>query len=350
MNRDEKPDAEEIRAFLRNLKAEPWLDKQQRHWPGFLFHVTNIDNAVSILTRGELLSRAEAMRHGVMIHENANPDIIAHTHSNTRESVRLYFRPRTPTAYRNEGIRPIAHQGPEHVPVPVAFVFRAGDVLTRRNVSFSDGSLARSSPGRRASQGSDIAFLRSIPFRDVYHYGSIEDGRNDEITFRRHAEVIVPDRLALDSSFAAVRTRSFAELETLRYLLGKDNRLALDRYGDRIANNNADARLFHGQWTYLQRVTYDSGRILFEFNHNATAGATFTLEVTFRFILDKEPFMRWMDPAFPAKAPLSITLPAWEQSDSDLHVCLKLDGCLAYENVLRHPASGLIPARSTPRL
>lgn len=59
-----KPDAEQIKQFLDNLAQESWVKRSERHWwPRFLFHYTDVKNAVSILRDNRLLSRQEAVNH-----------------------------------------------------------------------------------------------------------------------------------------------------------------------------------------------------------------------------------------------------------------------------------------------
>jgi hypothetical protein len=57
-----------------------------------------------------------------MIIDNASRNVMANTDPYVRDFVRLYFRPQTPTQYRNEGIRPKNMRELEsHCPVPVFF-------------------------------------------------------------------------------------------------------------------------------------------------------------------------------------------------------------------------------------
>ena len=48
----QKPDAGRISRFLTDLKKEAWLGIARRWRPNYLFHFTDIQNAVSILKTG----------------------------------------------------------------------------------------------------------------------------------------------------------------------------------------------------------------------------------------------------------------------------------------------------------
>lgn len=131
--------------FLDRLKKEAWLGTNS-WWPGYLFHFTDIQNAVSILKEGALINRNEAQARGLMITDNASPEIIANTADELKNYVRLYFRPRTPTQASNEGFRPPQQRDYNaHCPVPVYFIFDSKDVLARPDVCFTAGSLATNS-------------------------------------------------------------------------------------------------------------------------------------------------------------------------------------------------------------
>lgn len=216
-----KSDDTEIAGFLHELAQEPWLDGSKRWWPHFLFHVTDIRNVPSIIASNRLFCRSRVMSEGLMVTDNASPEIIAQTRPQVHDAVRLYFRPRTPTFFRNEGIRPLGKRDKgAHCPIPVALLFDAEHVLGMSDARFSDGNLE----SRRASTGSDVSFLRQIPFQDVYHDRYLAPDERDEIVFRRQAEVTISRELALDGLRYLV-ARIVAERETLRSLLERDSRL-----------------------------------------------------------------------------------------------------------------------------
>src|SRR5690349_6275747 len=118
-----KSDAQEIIAHIKALKSQPWLTKSQRWWPDYLFHFTDIQNALNILKHGFLLPRNKAKELKLMATDNASPDVISKTGGKWKNYVRLYFRPRTPTQYKNEGFRPLGQRelGGAHCPVPIVF-------------------------------------------------------------------------------------------------------------------------------------------------------------------------------------------------------------------------------------
>lgn len=209
-----KPWHAEIRQHIQEwsarLGARSW-------WPQYVYHFTDVRNAALILESGVLLSRGEAQRAGAMIVDNASPDVIRQTWPDHLEYVRLYFRPRTPTQYNNEGIRPLAARrlGGAHCPVPVFLCFDAFQVLSRDDTLFSNGNIG----SHRATISLERDFFRSIPFQWVFHNGAFRPEERDEIVFRRNAEALVPHRLPLTPALKFIACRSAAERQTLLHLL-----------------------------------------------------------------------------------------------------------------------------------
>ena len=336
----------EIRVIERHnesLRRAPWLGNARAWWPHFLFHCTDVRNVASILTSGELLSRVQATKDDKLATDIAAPNIIERTSVQLQDYVRLYFRPRTPTQYRNEGFRPqgLLYSG-AHCPVPVYILFRAIEVLSRADSQFTDGNVAAMSPLMN-----DVRQLNSIPFEDVYHdymlpYSGVTEEARREIIRRRNAEVLIPQRLGLES-VQMVLCRSQAEYETLLYLLPND---VNDQWSSRIG---VDTRmnLFHSSWTFVEQVVMGSQRLLFRFNPDTMTPGPFRASVELEVpadpqsdflyleILDLDRLAghsqtySWTDNEFYACDVLRFTL-ARLGNPSEYSVRLELDGQLAY--------------------
>ena len=93
-----------LESFQESLSSQ--FQGAQNWWTKYLFHFTDITNALSILGHKALLSRNEAQRLGLMKNDNANDDVIARTSEEHKNYARLYFAPSTPTQYNNEGFKP----------------------------------------------------------------------------------------------------------------------------------------------------------------------------------------------------------------------------------------------------
>src|SRR5665213_3437916 len=102
---ERKQDASRIRDHLAALRKQ--YPPTRNWWPTFLFHFTDIQNAVGILTDGKLLARSK----GAITTDIASKQVIDHTDSEWKDYVRFYLRPRTPTQYKNEGFRPEDQHG-----------------------------------------------------------------------------------------------------------------------------------------------------------------------------------------------------------------------------------------------
>lgn len=187
----------------------------RRHWPSRLFRHEVLENAVEVLRSGALFSRVHAQ--GAMQRDVAPEDIINLNHL-AHEYARLYFRPRTPTQYRIEGIRrPEEIWNGRHAPVMFMFVFQSRLLLSRPTVHFSRGNMQAANA---EILDGDEAF-RSLTFEKIYHEGAYPPEHAD-IKLWRCAEVLVESPLVLDDALEAVVCRSDAERKSLLFALGND--------------------------------------------------------------------------------------------------------------------------------
>lgn len=253
----EKVDAERFRRRLSVLRR---ARLGARHWwPHYLFHFADLSNVASILTSGELLSRGSVLAETPDFNDSASPDVIDQTDQRWKDYVRFYFRPKTPTLYRNEGLRPVARRplGGAHCPSPIYLLFDIDSLICRADSLFSFGSLAR--PGVEVYTSADE--FEQLPFDLVYHDSRFAKEERNDIIFHRHAEVIVPDRLELDS-LRWIICRSTAEFETLRELLPAD---IFAHWRSRIGART-DYNLFNREWVYVDRAVLAPEQAIFYFN------------------------------------------------------------------------------------
>ena len=101
-----KADADEILEHMEQLRSSLGVDRNRRFWPRWLFRSDHVENAAAILNSGRLLSRAAAEDGDLIRTDSGSQQYVGQLSSPHRNLVRLYFRPRTPTQYANEGIRP----------------------------------------------------------------------------------------------------------------------------------------------------------------------------------------------------------------------------------------------------
>ena len=323
---------ERISHFLDSLKNEAWLRNARRKswWPDYLFHFTNIPNAVSILREGALLSRDEVHARGLMATDNASPEIIANTADEWKDYARLYFRPRTPTQYNNEGFRPLSDRSlNSHCPAPIYFFFDSKEVLKRSDVRFTAVNIATN-----PDILSTAAELEQIPFNHVYHDTPIYPGTPEaeekrNIIHRRNAEVIVPNQLDL-GALRYIVCRSQAEQETFLHFLPQTTRR---RWRNKLRNLRIDTNrkpVFFKYWAYVESANLSSSHLTFHFNRPLEILGTFQADVYVTDAISGNNF-RWTNPAFTASKPLPIDLVDHiGRPLSDYFVRLTLDGDLAF--------------------
>lgn len=289
-------------------------------WPDLLFRFDDVEAAANILNMGKLLSRDAALAAGFIKFDSASPAIIAGTADRWKQYVRLYFRPRSPTQYANEGFRSAnSIQYNAHCPVPIVFVFDAATILTRSDSVFSNGNLRSN-----VKTGWSVGFLSKIPFDKVYHDGPFKQSERKVIIFHRNAEVIVPNELDL-TPLRFVGCRTTAEYETLLDLLSPDTRKKwLKRIG-----LGTKANLHFRRWLFVERVSLDLDAIIFRFNPSTVDPGPFKTRVEIYEHATKKRYV-WEKSMTPGPS-LEMDLKNISHPEA-YSVRLTLDGRLAYSN------------------
>ena len=276
-----KADAAEIVEHMQQLPSSLGLDRNRCFWPHWLFRSDHVENAAEILNSGRLLSRAAAERGNLIRVDSGSPHYVGQLSRRHRNLVRLYFRPRTPTQYRNEGIRPrgkIKYEA--HMPVPVYLLFTS-KLLAEQGVSFTKGRL-----NEAAEVGDSVEFLKSIDFGDVYHDRAVgrlgESERRPTILNARHSEVVVENELPLDK-LKHIVCRSAPERETLLNLLSAKARR---RWLTRIHTDEGHRRLFEKQGTFVQRADLSTVASRFAFYSNIVREMRGPFDLRIKWSLD----------------------------------------------------------------
>lgn len=284
----------------------PWI-------PKFVYHFTDLQNVVSILKEQRLLCGNEAVRSKVMRHENASGEVIAATNQAHLDFVRLYFRPRTPTQFHNEGIRPPSRRGLSgaHCPVPVFLAFDLVETILLDGVMFSDGNMA----SQQVEYGDASSFFARIPFESVYHEGSIEEQRKRSIVFHRHAEVLAPKRLGL-GTLRWIGCRTHAERESLLSLLA-DTRATWE------SKISVGERLFYRRDSaFVESATLDGNNVA---QFRLHIPAAWPLRVKFEAVAASGRRWHWESDAWTSST-LALRMSGLEPAQMKLFI----EDCLAY--------------------
>ena len=320
-----KPDAEEIRSHMRGLVSSLPLKDSRKYWPHWLFRSDHVENAALILNSGKVVSRAVAESNSLIVKDAGSPQHINELALEHRNYVRLYFRPRTPTQYANEGIRPKSEiEYAAHMPVPIFLLFSVS-LLTERGVRFSRGRLMRGT-----DIGETAEFLREINFSEVYHDSAVgrlgESQRRSNILNARHSEVLVKDELPL-THLKHIVCRSASERETFLNLLEAKVR---SKWISRIHVDEGQRRLFYKRGIFVEGadLSHKKSRLFFYTNIGDAMRGPFNLHIAWT---SNKSLREYTYPEFVvSKDPLVIRLP---KKSSRYRLRITLNGDLAYFGV-----------------
>ena len=302
---------EHINYWSKTLSSDKWR-------PKYVYHFTDIFNAISILKSECLYSRDEASRRKLLKVDGASSDVIDRTNPAHHRFVRMYYRPRTPTQYCSEGIRTASQiELHAHMPRPVFFLFDAYELMSREDAHYSDGNMATS----YVRYGPEEEDFDAIPFKKVFHNSWFLPNEKGDIVFHRHAELLIPNELKLDAALKAIVCRSQAELQTLKYLLPNET---LRKWKARIYCWGSS--LFEMNWTFVTNVELASEKIIFHTNPTAEIDEPFNAEILLRFGSGR--LIRHQREIIPRSR---IEVPLKDDED-DVEIRLTLNDIVAYQN------------------
>ena len=250
------------------------------------------------------------------------PEEIINANNLAHGFARLYFRPRTPTQYRIEGIRkPNEIWNGRHAPVIYMFVFKSRSLLTRAGVHFSRGNMQVADA--EVLDG-DEAF-RSLVFEKIYHEGFYPPEHAD-IKVWRCAEVLIESPLILDDALEAVVCRSDAERKTLLYYLGGH----AEQWADRVRVMSQPG-YFNAEYAFVESVDLAAEGVQVRFHPRVHLPAKGTVSLSIHELtnpVNRRDFSglqldlrtRWNFPFIP--------------TPGEYEVQISLEGELAYKNVL----------------
>ncbi|TYO69962.1 DarT ssDNA thymidine ADP-ribosyltransferase family protein [Rossellomorea marisflavi] len=253
-----KPDTHLFAERLDEIKESSWIGNRA-WWTKFVFHFSDIDNAINILRHQKICSRKIAIERDLMKNENASLEVLSNTEDKWKEYARFYFRPKTPTQYYNEGFKNEdmiqRDKVKAHCPVPIFFLFNSLAMLSKEESHFTNGNLARNP--EIYSKGSEFKLM---PFENIYH----DDWRNftEQITFNRHAELIIKNECDL-VNLEYIVCRSQAEKETLINLIEGDNSGTIPKNKILV---RPSLNMFYRKRFYIEKVTLAKNSIHFTFN------------------------------------------------------------------------------------
>lgn len=236
-------------------------DSNRRGWFKYCYHFSHVENIVSILNDGRLLSRNQAIREGKMKTDNASRKVIEQTKPEYKDYVRFYFRPKSPTQYHNEGFKTkeqleISELGAQCA-VPVFLLLDIRKLLSHPACLFTETSLAASGP---VSLYSTPEEFNQLPFDKIYHDKALSTDEKRLIIGHRHAEIIIANSVSLDDYLKKIVVRTPAEKETLLALMSEELR---DKYENYIQIDSSNI-MFFSKWTYFHTAQLKSEDMSFD--------------------------------------------------------------------------------------
>ncbi len=211
--------------------------------------------------------------------DNGSPHFNRELDPEEKSYVRLYSRPRTPTNYSNEGIRPQSEIRYEaHMPVPAYLLF-SSDLLMQKGINFTSGRFTQISDMDETAEN-----LKRMEFQKIYHDESVmplSDRRRSEILNTRHSEVLVKNELSLHFVKHIV-CRLTPERNTLLNLLKPEVK---SKWIKRIHVDLGDRGCFYKLGTFIESVQLSSAESQFKFysNNEKRMRGPFCLEVKWDF-------------------------------------------------------------------
>lgn len=212
-----KTDHNQIRMTVERLK-EVYDFKGPLHFTDFL-------NLASINNLGNIYSRNFCHHQNIEFNDVADQEVIQHTTIDVQNCTRFYYKEKTMTLYRNEGIKEDGSL--PHVPIPVYLLFDE-EILYLDHTVFADGNAG----SRYTTYGSNYEFFEeTMDWGTIFHREPIylEDGPEKwDFKRRRQAELLSTKPISLEY-LRKVIFRCNADYKRACNLFGKSDLYVVDK-------------------------------------------------------------------------------------------------------------------------
>ncbi len=200
------------------------------NFQGFI-HTTSFDNFINIMKSGYIYSRNYIHENNINTSEIALDGAIDITSDKIKNYVRLYWRVKTPTNYRNEGIKPksaLTDIFRAHSPNPVIFIFDEMIALNE-NVRFTPKNACKCSNLFEHTFCEDcIKYPFRYNFKNIFHDRPIMEYEDKQIIIdARQAELLYPEHLPI-KNIKKIIFRSKADYDRAVLELGNNNKFEVD--------------------------------------------------------------------------------------------------------------------------
>jgi len=215
------------------IQSKNVIPNERIWWSEYLYHFSDAHNIASILSDGIIYSRRDALQMNKMKNDNASEVVIDHTAFITKGFAKLYFRPKTPTQYHNEGYKPIASRDVEmnaSCPVPVFLLMDINAVLNMSDAYFVEKGLAGN--GHPFRHG--IEEFERLDFYKIYHDGGYDKETQADIKEYRQSEVVREGGIPVEPYLKCIVCRSSAEKDMLMFLLKSYSLDLYEKYKNKI--------------------------------------------------------------------------------------------------------------------
>lgn len=213
--------------------------REKYKYEGF-HHYTDITNLYKIIKTGKLLSRNRAIELGFT--DAADHNVLSHTNYHIMNYVRFFYKEKTPTIYKNEGIK-LDNSNP-HMPIPVLLLFDE-KIIQHPEVAYLSGG--GGNPNSIFTR--DISTALNFDWCVIFYRGPIprydneipsigNDSSGASITNKKNAEFLYPTEI--DTKYIRkIIFRAPADKKMAEEILGRNDLFFVDY--DRLKfnyNNN----------------------------------------------------------------------------------------------------------------
>lgn len=214
-------------------------------------HFTDFTNLESIFNSGFLAGREYCETNKINFLDAADREVIERTSLNVLKCTRFYYKEKTPTLYRNEGIK-VSNSRP-HVPIPVYLLFDE-ELLYLDNTVFTDCNAGSTYCNFRKSGD----FFENMGWDVIFHRGPMYEGDDRMyITRKRNAELLSLNPVPINY------------LRKIIFRCEADRKRAVNLFGDSELYK-VDKTIFNNHNNYIDdysiELKEDSIKIILRFN------------------------------------------------------------------------------------